>query len=48
MMVLLKKRGWKKVEIQQSAKKTVNESEIKALFNYIDKDKSGQISMEVN
>ena len=47
MMVHLKKKGWKKVETSQPGKKTVKEKDIQALFNFIDKDKSGQISLEV-
>ena len=46
-MVHLKKKGWKKVETNQTGKKTVKEKDIQALFNFIDKDKSGQISLEV-
>ena len=42
MMIFLQEKGWKKVD-----KKTVTETEVKALFNYIDKDRSGFISPEV-
>ena len=48
MVACIEKKGWKKVAIQESEKKNVKESEIRALFNYIDKDKSGFISLEVN
>ena len=48
MVACIEKKGWKKVAIQESEKKNVKESEISALFNYIDKDKSGFISLEVN
>ena len=47
MMNYLKEKGWKKVEISNMDKKTVTQSEVKALFNYIDKDRSGFISLEV-
>ena len=47
MMNYLKEKGWKKVEISKTDKKTVTQSEVKALFNYIDKDRSGFISLEV-
>ena len=48
MMTYLKEKGWKKVEISKKNKKTIKKSEVKALFNYIDKDRSGFISMEVS
>ena len=47
MMNYLKEKGWKKLEISKTEKKTVSRSEVKALFNYIDKDRSGFISLEV-
>ena len=47
MMNYLKEKGWKKVEISKTDKNTVTQSEVKALFNYIDKDRSGFISLEV-
>ena len=47
MMNYLKEKGWKKIEISKTEKKTVSRSEVKALFNYIDKDRSGFISLEV-
>ena len=47
MMNYLKEKGWKKVDISKTDKNTVTQSEVKALFNYIDKDRSGFISLEV-
>ena len=47
MMNYLKEKGWKKLENLKTGKKTVSQSEVKALFNYIDKDRSGFISLEV-
>ena len=42
MMKKVTEAGWKQVN---KAKDNVNEEEIKALFDMIDKDKSGSLSM---
>ena len=46
-MNYLKEKGRKKLEISKTEKKTVSRSEVKTLFNYIDKDRSVFISLEV-
>ena len=43
MMKKFTEAGWKQAE----TKDNVNEEEIKALFDMIDKDKSGSLSMRV-
>ena len=42
-MGLLTEKGWNKLSNQEEVK----EVEVKALFNLIDKDNSGELSLEV-
>ena len=45
MMNSLTQLGWQKVET--SKENDINEEDIRALFNMIDKDKSGSLSLRV-
>ena len=46
MLTEVAEAGWKKVEVKDNTA-SIKEDEVRSLFNMIDKDKSGSLSLRV-
>ena len=46
-MMEVTEAGWRKVEGKENTATSIKEEEVRSLFNMIDKDKSGTLSLRV-